>query len=880
MGEAGAKGAGAQTTLLDSEPGRRRRRRSHRRRRPRPAIRDVRIGPLVSIYAWRLRHHGLQELLAGIGIAIGVALVFGVLVSSQSITGSAERILHAITGRATLQVSARSPEGFDERLVERIGQLPGVKVAAPLLRADAVMTSARGRQSIQLVGSTVSQFSLGGTATRYLGSEQLGRGLALGSSLADKMGVSAGSSVTILARGRATPVPVHAVWGTQKIGEVADSSLVVVSLPVAQNMLGSPHRVSQVFIVAARGSQARVRSELGRVAAGRLNVQPADHELRVLDAVAQPGEQSSRLFAAIGAIVGFLFAVNAMLLTVPERRRWVADARTHGYSAEQIVVVLGFQALVLGLIASVAGVLLGYALAQTLFSASPEYLTLSFPVGDHPIVAVSAITLALAAGVLATLVASAAPLRDLSPHRPIDAVFHDPGKTGHSIGGHTVLASGAAGALIVVAAIVLALLAPALSIVGGMLLALVALCVVPALMVAAVRSLMPGAERLRSGMLAIALSELEGTATRSIALASVAALAVFGSIAVIGAREDLTRGLDEATVEFLNTADIWVTPAGNNPFLTDPLGRADAAQIASAPGIASVRPYQGSFLDVGPRRIWIRARPPGDRELIQASQLMRGNLAHATALIRAGGWATVSSGFASEHHLGLRSAFAIPTPSGSLPLRVAAITTNSGWPPGAIDLSRRDYERAFQTSVPTALEVNLAPGAQPLAGKQAVERALEQPSALRVQTLAERESQHERDARQGVQSLSEISRMVLIAAVLAIAFALSAAIAARRTDLAARKTEGYAPSQLWRILLLESAVVLGVGALDGVALGILGHALASRWLRSSQGFPAPFSLDLSQLVITLAIIAAAALAVIGLAGYLTLRVPPRVSESE
>jgi putative ABC transport system permease protein len=412
------------------------------------------------------------------------------------------------------------------------------------------------------------------------------------------------------------------------------------------------------------------------------------------------------------------------------------------------------------------------------------------------------------------------------------------------------------------------------------LLAVGALSVVPGLLVAVVRTLMPAAERMRRSMLVIALAEVEGTATRSIALAGVAALAVYATVAVVGAREDLIRGLDAATKQFFDTANVWVTPAGNNPLLTDSFDANAVVRIAHAPGVASVRTFQASFVDVGDRRLWVRARPPTDSSMIQASQLLHGSPGRATALIRAGGWAAVSSGFAAEHHLRLGSPFSIPTPAGQMPLRVAAITTNSGWPPGAITINDREYQRWWLTASPTALEIALKPGVGAPAGARAVKTALAGRPGLNVQTLAEREAQNNRDARQGVQGLSEISRLVLIAAALAIVFALSTTIAARRVDLAARKAEGYEPVQLWRVLALESAVVLGVGAIDGACLGLLAHALASRWLRLSRGFAASFSFDLAQLLVVLAIVAGVALAVIAVAGYIAVRVPPRLSPED
>jgi putative ABC transport system permease protein len=665
------------------------------------------------------------------------------------------------------------------------------------------------------------------------------------------------------------------------VGPIANSPIAVGVLRLVQRIVGKPRRVTQILVEPRPGAGRQVAAELRRLAAGRLDVLPADHELTVLKATASPTEQSSRLFAAIGAIVGFLLAANAMLFTVPERRRWMAEVRPQGYSAGQIALILAFQAMILGVIASLVGIVLGDLLSRTLFSAVPSYLTLAFPIGTHPIIPFGTAALAVGGGVLATLCASAAPLRDLLPSRPIDRVVHAIGKVGHSIDRSTLISSALMGVTGILGVTVLVLLVPSLSILGGALLGLGVLCLVPFLLVIVVRGLLPLSERVRGSMLALALIELDGTATRSIALAGVAGLAIYGSVAVQGAQHDLVNGLDGAIVQYLDSADVWVTTTGDNFLTVDRFKDAGAAEaIAHAPEIASVRIYQGALLDVGARRLWIRARPAGDRRMIQASQLLHGGLGEATGLIRQGGWAAVSNGFASERRLTVGSAFTLPTPAGAMPLRVAAITTNTGWPPGSITMNADDFRRWWQTSDPTALEVNLRPGVGAAVGRRAVAHALGARPGLLVQSLRERQAQYEQSARQGVKSLSEISTLVLIAAALAIACALGATISARKADLAARKAEGYEATQLWRSLLLESAVLLGVGALDGAVCGVYGHALASRWLRLSQGFPAPFSAGAPQVLETLAIVSAIAVAVIGFFGLLAARVPPRLSVQE
>jgi putative ABC transport system permease protein len=72
----------------------------------------MRVQTLVYFYGRRLRTHPIQELLAGLGIAIGVALAFAVLVANGSIAGSAGQIMRAVVGRADVQLQARNARGF------------------------------------------------------------------------------------------------------------------------------------------------------------------------------------------------------------------------------------------------------------------------------------------------------------------------------------------------------------------------------------------------------------------------------------------------------------------------------------------------------------------------------------------------------------------------------------------------------------------------------------------------------------------------------------------------------------------------------------------------------------------------------------------------
>lgn len=852
------------------------------RRAVNPRIAGMRLSMLLHLYRVRLRSHAVQELLAGSGIAIGVALVLGVLVANTSLTSSAASLVHQVVGSARLQMSARSPEGFPQSLAVQAKRLPGVRIAAPVLRENVAVVGPRGRASVQLLGTDLQALQLGGFGSRSLGSGgfRFSGGLLLPASVAAETGAEPGDVVRVLARGAAQQIQVGAVLESNLFGAMASSPMAITALPRAQRLTGLRQRVTQVYVEPRNGAGARVAAELRGLAAGRLDVEPADHELRLLEEAAKPNDQSTSLFAAISVMVGFLLALNAMLLTVPERRRFVADLRMQGYDWHQILVLLAFQASVLGLIASAVGVALGDLLSHAFLHKVPAYLITAFPIGSQEMLSAGTVLLALGSGVLATMLASLSPALDLRPSRPTDAALRDREGGSEVIAPSTTLKLTLVGAAAVGLITVLVVLEPGVTIAGGVALALCALFAIPGLFALLAGALRWTGERLRSSSLIVVVSELRATTTRSVALAGIAALAVYGSVAIGGARNDLLNGLSANFTEYLQTADVWVTTGGNdlttNPFAPGQL----PSNLSKAPGVAEVRVYQGGFLDVGARRMWVIARPPGDEPLIPSSQLLHGNLDRADALVRSGGWAAVSAGFASEHHLSVNSHFTIPTPTGVADFRVAAITTNLGWAPGALIINSSDYSRYWDTSDPTALEIELKPGVTPASGRRSVLAALGPRPGLGVQTFAERQRQYSSDSHQGLQALSEIATLLLIAAALAVASALSAAIWQRRARLASLKIQGYGTGQLWRALLLESTVVLGVGCLVGAAFGIYGHALASRWLRIDTGFPAPFSVGFAGVFLTLALLAIIALAVISLPGLAAARAPARATFQE
>jgi putative ABC transport system permease protein len=125
-----------------------------------------------------------------------------------------------------------------------------------------------------------------------------------------------------------------------------------------------------------------------------------------------------------------------------------------------------------------------------------------------------------------------------------------------------------------------------------------------------------------------------------------------------------------------------------------------------------VRLYRGGLLDVGERRALVIAPPRQATPLLPENQIVAGNARQATQRVRAGGWLVLSQAIASERHLRIGQTITLPTPDPTS-MRIAALSTNIGWAPGAIVMNASDYARAWGSQDASAYSVLLATGVSP-----------------------------------------------------------------------------------------------------------------------------------------------------------------------
>lgn len=831
---------------------------------------------MLYLYRARLRARAVrvQEGLAVIGIAVGVALLFASHVAGTSLSRSVAQLTSEIVGRSQFQLAARGSTGFSERVLAQVRGVPGVKQALPVVEQQANVIGRSGQQSVELIGVPPQFKNLAGSLLPGLSAKQLEsqQAIALPMPIAESIGASFGP-VTLEIGGGRQRVLLGLTLSEAEVGGLVHSPVALAPVRYAQTLTGMSGRLSRIFVQAQPASARRVAAALSRIAsAANVDLQPASHEASVFAVAVAPQTQSEDLFAALSALVGFAFALNAMLITMPSRRRLIDTVRLQGATDPMIVQILVCDALVLGVAGCALGLLLGDVLSVVAFHAAPNYLAFAFPVGNQRIVSWSSVVIACAAGMAAALGGALWQWRSILAPR-------SGGVSGRRAANAVAVRLLAAAACLAITTTVL-VFDPALSVVGNVTLVVALCCMLPSFFDVTAAAFVFAQRRVGGGPGRLAAAQLRSpqTRVRSLAIAAIAAIAVCATVEFQGTQTNLARGLQSSARNIDSNAAIWVSAAGaSNAFATTQFhaSSAVASSLGRLRGVTAVQLYRGGFLDWRQRRLWVLAPPANARESIPASQFVSGSPLVAEAQLREGGWAAISQALAVENHLGVGEAFTLPAPR-PMRLRVAALITNLGWPPGAIVIDAGDYARAWSDAAPSAYQIQAASGVSLSLLARMVRGTLGAKTGLVVETVAQRERRHDTLAAQGLSRLTEIRLLVLLAAVLAVAGSTGAAIWQRRDLVASLKVRGYRTPGLLRWLLYESLLTLLVAALAGAIFGLYGQLLGSHFLSAVTGFPVVFDVEAAAAFWSVLLVAGVTAAIVVIPGFLVVRTPARM----
>jgi len=848
---------------------------------------------LLRLYWKRVRTQLVQEALAALGIAVGVALIFAVQIANTSVPASVRSLYHELAGKASLEVAARSPEGFSQSLVSKAGEAPGVFGAAGVLESRITLVGPRGQEALTLFGAEPAIAVIGGPLVQRVSLRELegatppqaaqaaGAGqlhgahiptIALPQGPANAIGAQAGQLLVVRTRGRSTLVLCARVLSSAVAGAASQSPVAIAPLSAVQAITGLAHRLTRIMVKPAKGQEALAARSLERVAGPTLNVRSSEAEVTLLEEATRSQSQAANVFTALSLVVGLLFAYNAMLLTLPARRRWISWLRDQGARRSELIGLVALEALALGLVASALGLLLGDLLSGAVFGEVPRYLTSGFPIGTQRVITATSLAVAVGGGLIATALAAAGPALATLRGRPLERPSESEQAT-LSLGllaGPLGLALGGAALLVTIG---VAIFAPTYGIVAVITLMLALGLLLPSIAPWLVKQSERLALRLRTTAAYAATLELRAAPTRATAVAAIGAVAVCAIVALGGGATDITDGTAYTIADLAGKARVFVraSPIGDNPFPVEPFPvGAVAARLRSLSVVRSVDEVQGGFLDVRGRRLLTIAKPEDESVMISQSQIVEGSYKRTSALLKEGGWAALSSTVAGDWQLHLGDRFQLPTPSGYATLRLAAKITNYGWPPGAVVMSDPEYRRLWRTSDATAIRVTLQHGVSEADGVRRVSNAMSG-TALSVAGLRRVATAIKVAASQGLAQLNQIATLVLLAALLAVISAMGGSVWQRRARLLTLKRLGMRRSELIRTIYFETGAIMLIGCLVGLVFGLSGQPLATLYVRQSTGFPESYSPAIWLGVRTVLVAAAISILIIAALGYAVTR---------
>src|SRR5439155_15313174 len=209
------------------------------------------------------------------------------------------------------------------------------------------------------------------------------------------------------------------------VSSLGSATIALFNIPTAQELFHKQGKLDEIQVSAKPGvTPQKLVSEIHPLLPVTAKVKTsADQVKSSVDDINNGSGVFQKILLAFGGIalfVGAFVIANTLSITIAQRVREFATIRTIGGSRRQVLRTVMLEALVVGIVASVAGLLLGLALAKgldALFAA----IGLDFPKGGT-VVETRTIVVSLLVGVIVTLLASLRPAIKATRVPPIAAV--------------------------------------------------------------------------------------------------------------------------------------------------------------------------------------------------------------------------------------------------------------------------------------------------------------------------------------------------------------------------------------------------------------------------------------------------------------------------
>ncbi len=825
--------------------------------------------------------HRLRLVLTTASIALGVALLGGTLILTNTMGTAFDMLFGKIGSGTDAVVRAEAPytqtEGVGtqrgpvpQQLLDQIRGVDGVRAAEGSVQGYALLTDTDGRAVTTNGGAPTNGYSMPAD-TELRGDVELlsgraptdGHEVAIDATSAEEHDIPLGATIKVLLDG---PTREFTVVGTVGYGDgitdLGGTTSAYFDTETAQDVLGAPGRFDRIDVAAEDGvSQPELADRLAAVV-------PDGTEAVTGTAVAEENAAATKenfrlvgiifgIFAGIALFVGSFIIWNTFTMTVTQRSREIALLRAIGARRRQVMGSLLLEALGLGVVASAVGFGAGIGVAQGLkwlmdaMGLALPFTTLQIGAGQ--------VGISLLVGTGVTVLAAVVPARRATKVLPVEALRESAGGAEKSavrrgLIGLLVVAAGAGTLLWSLygdGGIRLFGLGLATSMIG----VIVALPVVVRPLAAAIAAPL----RLRGlpGDLA------KQNATRNPRRTSATAAALMIGLTLVVGMGVFASSLKASFSDVLSDridADLYVVTSsaqapGYSPSVLDAVRGVDGVEQIAADGWGSAR-FDGS--DAGYSAI----------DPATAEEILRLNVSQGAVADLDRHTVMVAEDAAAEHGWELGDTVTAEfAESGGHPLRIAAIYEGKGWISEDFVLSRAAQRALAGPQLVTDGFVRIAEGADRAEVQDAIAAALADHPDAKVLDREGFEAEASGFIDQLLGFMTVMLALAVLIALLGIVNTLALSVFERTRELGLLRAVGMTRGQVRAMVRWESAVISLIGAVSGAALGI-GIGLAMSQILKDEGIKS-ISIPTVQI--------AAYVALAALAGVLAAVGPARVA---
>jgi putative ABC transport system permease protein len=384
----------------------------------------------------------LRTALTAIAIVLGVAMISGTFVLTDSIDQAFDKIFTdirkgssaVISGKSAFDVGDQSgvtAPALDESLLPNVRALPDVAEAEGSVDSDATQFIGEDGKAVVFGGAPNLGFSIANgdsvfnPLTLIEGKWPVANQVVVDKETAAKENFEVGETVGVQAEGPVQRMRVSGIVQFSSGLTIGGATLAGFDLPTAQRLFKKEGQLDEIAVAAKPDvADEQLIRQIEPILPPNAQVQTGQQQ--AASDAADTNEFISFLrtfllaFGGIALFVGSFVIANSLSITIAQRTREFATLRTIGATNRQILGSVIVEALVMGIVASVVGLFLGLLLAKGLFALFDLF---GFTLPNTGLVfEPRTIVIALAAGIVVTLLASVYPGLRATTVPPIAAV--------------------------------------------------------------------------------------------------------------------------------------------------------------------------------------------------------------------------------------------------------------------------------------------------------------------------------------------------------------------------------------------------------------------------------------------------------------------------